>query len=396
MTRQGKRMIGFTLLAGTLAIACLACESAGTWTGDEADEALGFRLATAGDIDRDGAPDLLVASMKETVLISAATANVLFAWDFKPDTFCAAGDLDSDGTPDILFSFQHSDPEGSTAEAIVCSGRTGQPIRSWIKSSSGSRATAAGLGDVNGDSVPDVAMGTASSPGQVWVFSGGTGELLWERGNLFGHYTLANAGDVDRDGISDLAMNAVGNDGKGVVYVHSGRTGAHLRTYKTLNASAQFGWAIAGAGDVDRDGVADLIVGDETAGLKGEAHLFSGRTGASIRSWLGEGYADRFGVSVSAAGDLDADGFPDILVGASEHSQEGKAYAFSGRNGRLIWSQKGEAKGDVFGYSLAGGLRLGGNDVFVVGAPLFDGAAGQDCGKIYGYQGPCWAPRTTR
>lgn len=172
------------------------------------------------------------------------------------------------------------------------------------------------LGDVSGDGDPDLAVGTQTqdttaagvscappaagcnaNQGKVWVFSGRTGALLYSvipppegqvAGASFGS-RLGNAGDINGDGVSDLIAGATGVvTGQGRAYIFDGKTGALLRTLAPPDPNVGpggliFGLSVQGPGDVDGDGVVDQLV--NAAGYNGAAgrlYLFSGRTGAVL------------------------------------------------------------------------------------------------------------------
>ena len=150
----------------------------------------------------------------------------------------------------------------------------------------------AGVGDVDGDGVPDLAVG-APEQGRVFLFSGATGQRLRtlnnptpQAGARFGR-ALAGVGDVDGDGVPDLTVGAPGQDvegrdTQGQVFLFSGATGQQLRTLNnpTPQAGARFGRELAGVGDVDGDGVSDLAVGapfQPVEGRRDRGRYFSSR-----------------------------------------------------------------------------------------------------------------------
>ncbi len=215
-----------------------------------------------------------------------------------------------------------------------------------------------------------------------WHGEGPGQEFGWEARNI---------GDVDGDGVADAVASAPGNqpgaDASGFVYVYSGKTGRLLWIHKGESGN-QLGLGIEAAGDVNGDAVPDVIVGAPGAG---SAYVFSGRDGAMILTLNGdEGDANTFGASVASTGDVDGDGRPDLLVGASgAASGAGRAYLFSSANGSRLHTWEGEEQGDALGSSVAGG-GFPRDSVVLVGAP---GAGPENRGRVYVYRGKSADPR---
>jgi hypothetical protein len=204
------------------------------------------------------------------------------------------------------------------------------------------------LTNVNGDGVTEAIVGAVldgpSSNGAVYVFSGATGDQLFEfhgRPNDLLGYSVADAGDVNGDGVHDIAAGARGGD---LVHVWSGATGATLLTLHGEQAGDAFGFSVAGAGDVNGDGRADVLVGavaNDAAGPNaGRAYVFSGADGSLLYSIDGDRAGDLFGSAADGTGDLNGDGVHDLLIGARNagNAHDGRVYAYSGANGHRIWA----------------------------------------------------------
>jgi len=177
------------------------------------------------------------------------------------------------------------------------------------------------------------------------------------------------------------------NPRAGRVFVFSGADGTLLRTLIAPDViqGGRFGETVAGIGDVDNDGISDLAVGASgvtDAGLKhaGRVYLFSGADGTLIRSISSPDpvKGGRFGFSIASAGDLDADGRGDLVVGAPRARTPGKgrtgaAYLISGGDGSelALLSPPTPRKGSLMGLSVAEARDVTGDNVadFLVGAP---------------------------
>jgi hypothetical protein len=156
---------------------------------------------------------------------------------------------------------------------------------------------------------------------------------------------MADAGDVNHDGVDDVLIGA---PGKSHAYVFSGATGALIFTITTPATPAaeklpSFGFAVAGGQDVDGDGIPDFVIGAPLQNsLKGAAYIFKGSDGTLQRRLSGplQAFA-RFGTSVALSPDITGDGRPDVLVGTPDRTVNGLLNAgavliFRGNNGRLF------------------------------------------------------------
>jgi hypothetical protein len=149
-----------------------------------------------------------------------------------------------------------------------------------------------------------------------------------------------------------------------------------LHTFQQPIGADDFGSAVANAGDVNNDGVPDIIVGAEAAGQSapGDAYVFSGADWSVLHSFQGAGNNGLFGRSVSGAGDVNADGFDDVMVGAPfpfNNSNPGVVRVFSGADGSILYTfNGGGARGELFGQSIAyaGDLNGDSHPDLIIGA----------------------------
>lgn len=196
----------------------------------------------------------------------------------------------------------------------------------------------------------------------------------------------APAGDVNGDGVTDLIVGAPLDDAAGTdagaATVLSGGDGGVLLLLKGSGPGDLFGSSCAGVGDVDGDGRDDLLIGapqSNVPGGRGYVRLVSGASGAVLRTLTGAAAGDQFGAAVAGAGDLDGDGKADVLVGAPLNdaggNDAGAATAFSGATGAALYSAKGSA-GDELGTSVAcelAGSLCADNDSDVIISSTCDG-----------------------
>ncbi len=235
------------------------------------------------------------------------------------------------------------------------------------------------LGDVDGDGVEEAIVsepynGADTSTGTAYVYSGRTGRLLHrfdgEAGDQYG-FSIADAGDTDRDGVHDILVGAPGN-GAGHVDLFSGRTGALLHRFVGRTAGDAFGWSVSSAGDVDHDHHADVLIGAPQAfgGVgPGYATIYSGRTYEPIRTLTGDGVGDQFGSGAGWSRDVNRDHVPDQIIGARNAGpeQRGKAYVYSGKTGARLFAIDASPDGGQFGSFFVAGV----GDVNGDGTPDF-------------------------
>lgn len=291
---------------------------------------LSASVASVGDGDGDGYGDVIVGgvvmnaavflggvtglSRSETVTLSPPTGGV----GFVNPAVTAAGDLNGDGYGDVLVGYgrtdvvqiHHGGPSGPSPTPTTTLTGT---------ASSRFGASVAGSGDVNGDGFHDVIVGTGTTD-SVYVYLGNASGLTpaasahldGPAGSNFG-FTLALLGDVNGDGFSDVLIGAPTRDS---VYVALGGPGGLTLSSAILlgTSGSGFGRVLASAGDLNGDGLSDAFVGGD-----GQCFVYLGNTSPLLFAapiTLTGATGSHFGTAGAGAGDINRDGYGDLVVGA--------------------------------------------------------------------------------
>jgi fibronectin type 3 domain-containing protein len=347
----------------------------------------------------------------------------------------SAGDVNGDGYSDVILSAKNYDTANIDAgKAYLYLGNSSglQSSISWTSSGDAQAhayfgVSVASAGDVNGDGYSDVIIGASGydtsnfSAGKAYLYLGNSSGLRaspsWASSGddqLGAHFgiSVGSAGDVNGDGYSDVIIGAYGyntvNTDAGKAYLYLGNSSGLQASPSWASSGddqlgAHFGGSVASAGDVNSDGYCDVIIGAYGYNsFGGKAYLYLGNSSGlqASPSWTSSGddqAGARFGISVGSAGDVNGDGYSDVIIGASGYSttntNAGKAYLYLGSSSGLQASSSWTSSGDdqansYFSSSVASADDVNGdgyNDV-IIGAPFLD-TANTEAGKVYLYLG---------
>ena len=261
------------------------------------------------------------------------------------------GDCTGDHVPDILVAAIGDYTTGAQGYVRLFSGANGSlryTIPSPLSSSPpGFGDALAGIDDVNGDGKADILIGFpnddryGTSGGSFWVHSGVDGFGLYRHfgstGDRLGS-ALSGLGDVNGDGVPDYLVGKENPTGiPGTVRVFSGQTNTVLHGLTGSIADNGFGEAVNGGSDLNGDGVPDYLVGEK---LSERVQVVSGEDSQILYEVQGPPQADWFGASVACSGDADRDGYHDWICGAPysdvSGNNAGSAYAYSGLSGDIM------------------------------------------------------------
>ena len=267
---------------------------------------------------------------------TSAETQSFFAYDpaFTGGVRVATGDVNSDGVADIITA---AGP-GAGPHVKVFDGRTGAEVRSFFAydpAFTGGVFVAAG--DVNGDGVADIITGAGVGAGpHVRVFDGITGAEIrsfFAYDPAFTGGVRVAGGDVNGDGFDDI-ITGTGPGAGPHVRVFDGITGAEIRSFFAYHPAFTGGVFVA-AGDVNGDGLDDIVTGAD-AGGPAHVKVLSGATGETLRSFFAYDVSFTGGVRV-AAGDVNGDGFDDIITGAGPGAGP-HVRVFDGTSGAMLRS----------------------------------------------------------
>jgi hypothetical protein len=348
-----------------------------TFTGEHAGDQLGYSVAGA-DINADGHSDIMVGAYRADPVDSIThkplknagavyiysgsdghllqTFNGVQAGDHFGFSVANAGDVDGDGNADVIVGAPNASANGfkHAGMAVVRSGATGNELFHIDGTSAGGRLGYAvgSAGDANSDSHSDVIVGSPRNAvlnpvtlklmkdaGTAAVYSGADGSKLFgiageAAGDWFGA-SVTQAGDLNGDSNADVVVGAYRHTPlnpithkkmkhAGAIYAYSGTGGSHLFTVNGEAPGDWFGYSVAAGGDLNHDGSVDIVVGacrhdkidtmtDKRLRDVGAIYGID-NTGQQLFVMTGRSPKDYYGQSIANAGDVNIDGYSDVIT----------------------------------------------------------------------------------
>jgi len=429
------------------------------WTGEinVVDAYLGETIAAA-DINHDGKTDLIVGAPRYTNTYTAQGAVFVYysngvSFGSSPDVSfygqsdweyfgggLQSGDINGDSFAEVIVSALLYDGTNTDEGKVYIFYGTSYGVETtarWTKVGGSNEAwfgQAIAVGDINGDATPDLLISSAyesngeTYEGKIYEFRGiqrGLNTVYAQRFNVsqassqFG-FSVAAAGDVNGDSYDDLIVGAYNydngqtNEGRAFLFygTSTGLNTTPAWTYENNQASATLGYAVDGNCDVNNDGYKDVIIGsnlfDNGQTNEGRAYVFHGSSSGlpATPNWTTESNktSAQYGKAVACAGDVNNDNYDDVLIGAPNFqntlANEGKVFLYKGSATGLsttaAWSFVGAQNGANAGtaVSSAKDTNNDGYDDIIIGAPNYDNTLTNE-GAAFVFLGTATNPAAT-
>jgi hypothetical protein len=398
----------------------------------------GYSVSSGGDVNGDGYSDVIVGAPMfdqgqtdegavfiyhgsatglgnaPSAILEVHQTNAVFGWAVS-----SAGDLNKDGFSDVVIGAPFYDNGQSDEGAIFvyhgsAGGISGIPALMLDGNQSGGFMgyALALAGDVNADGFSDLIIGAYQydkgqvNEGVAAVYHGSAQGLKTvassvmepDQANAHFGYSVRGAGDVNGDGYSDVIVGSPlydkGEQDEGLVFIYHGSAlGVNINAATVIEqnqAGAYLGWSVSGAGDVNGDGYSDVLTGAPLFD-KGEINegcvfgYYGSVGGASAQAGIeldGNQPGAQMGHALAAAGDVNGDGYADVLIGAYQYDKgqtnEGVSAVYHGSAQGLaaiaFSVQESDQVEGRMGFSIAsaGDVNGDGYSDIIIGAPLFD------------------------
>ena len=408
---------------------------------------LGINFPRVEDLDGDGVRDMVTitstASMNGFIrngyaqAISGTTGTLMWQKFGMSDgeelgtSYANVADINGDGSPELVVGSATASSMGLNRNGYVemISGRWGFTV--WrvngTADSEGIGAYVARVEDLNGDGIADVLAANSEFSsnslyhnGMVMAISGQTGQILWQTTGAHDNALLGQNAeslpDVNGDGVDDILV--LNPDGfgtwlseNGSTVVLSGADGSQLWKFEGLFNGERFGMTWMQVEDMDMDGVGDIVLGSPEAdamGLPSSGHVtaLSGANGMMIWQRSGMYMYGRYGETIFDAGDINGDGFGDIVMASPAAStgsfwnpltDNGLVEAISGMGGYPLWVATGSISGAHLGNAMIVAEDVNGDGFkdFLSGSGLADSGNFANNGEIMAISGmggyPLWS-----
>ncbi|HJT81324.1 MAG TPA: tetratricopeptide repeat protein [Chthoniobacterales bacterium] len=382
------------------------------WDGEGAGDQFGWIARSVGDVNGDGAADFVTSAPTRAInganagrvyVYSTRDGKLLWQVDGKPGDMLgsgieAAGDTNGDGINDVVAGAP------SSSKGYIYSGKDGhvlQELKGESKDDTFGNHVA-GVGDVDGDSFADVIIGAPNNSaagkdaGRAYIYSGKDGHLIHTFTGEAAGDQFGSAVSGSPDGKSHLIVvgaPGAGPNKRGRVYVYDRLKAPPKFKFEADETGAALGaMFVSIIGDVNKDGQADVYASDWPNNARGPStgriYVHSGKDGRRLFALTGENQGAGFGTNPGRAGDIDGDGYDDILLGSWQYAKgadsAGAVFLYSGRDAKLLKTYTCRTPGDTFGFDAVGVGDIDGDQVHdLLITSGWSGVNGHHSGRVF-------------